>query len=482
DRGEVTGAAGRGRRGGGTARRGTADGDDHGDHGRSRPGRAAPAAVCPGGPGGRTGVADTGADRAAGRPGRPRGPARGRGDGDRHPRRVPRRGGAPPVDAGQGDGTDGGVRGGMGRGGTRLRAQPGQHVPAGRARRGPGRDGGRRGAADRPGRIPVRGAVPPDGGYPRPPRRHRRTRCGTGPRRHRTGGRAAAGRRDVRCRPAGRLRGLWRVRCPAGGRRMSERQRANHGLSPALLGERPPAFHIEPAGDAAAIAAYRALRIRAFVEEQRLFAGHDGDERDEDPRTVVLVARDRTGTVVGGVRLGPVGGGEDLGWWTGSRLAIDRAARGVRGVGAALVRAACAWAENAGVLRFEATVQARNEVLFTRLGWHPIRPSTVAGAPHVLMRWPIERIATLATATNSPLGPLLAGCAPGGGFLGGVGFIGDDGAPIPGTDIVAACDAILPSIVERDPEWAGWCGVLVNLNDLAAMGAMPMGLLDALGA
>src|SRR5437773_2502414 len=83
----------------------------------------------------------------------------------------------------------------------------------------------------------------------------------------------------------------------------------------------------------------------------------------------------------------------------------------------------------------------------------------------------------VAAATRSPLGPLLAGVA-----RGGTGFVGDDGAPVPGTDMVAACDAILPSMVEHDPEWAGWCGVLVNLNDLAAMGATPVGLLDALGA
>jgi AIR synthase-related protein len=37
-------------------------------------------------------------------------------------------------------------------------------------------------------------------------------------------------------------------------------------------------------------------------------------------------------------------------------------------------------------------------------------------------------------------------------------------------------------MVERDPEWAGWCSVLVNVNDLSAMGATPVGLLDALGA
>jgi AIR synthase-related protein len=66
--------------------------------------------------------------------------------------------------------------------------------------------------------------------------------------------------------------------------------------------------------------------------------------------------------------------------------------------------------------------------------------------------------------------------------LGGAGFVGDDGAPVPGSDVIAACDAILPSMVARDPEWAGWCAVLVNVNDLAAMGASPVGLLDALGA
>jgi AIR synthase-related protein len=93
------------------------------------------------------------------------------------------------------------------------------------------------------------------------------------------------------------------------------------------------------------------------------------------------------------------------------------------------------------------------------------------------MRWPIGRIAGLVAATKSDLGPLLSGLAPG-----GAGFVGDDGAPVPGSDLVAACDAIVPSMVERDPEWAGWCAVLVNLNDLAAMGARPVGLLDALGA
>ncbi|SEF17465.1 putative N-acetyltransferase, MSMEG_0567 N-terminal domain family [Streptomyces sp. Ag109_O5-10] len=249
----------------------------------------------------------------------------------------------------------------------------------------------------------------------------------------------------------------------------------------ALLGDRStlarrPAFRIEEADGTADTAAYRELRRAAFVQEQGLFAQHDLDDRDTDPRTVVLVAKDPEGTVVGGVRLCPVDDGPDLGWWQGGRLVVARRARGPHGLGAALVRAACARAEAEGVLRFDATVQARNEVLFRRLGWQRVRDTTVAGMPHVLMRWPIGRIAALAAATKSPLGALLTTLAP------PPGFVGDDGAPVPGTDMIAACDAIVPSMVERDPEWAGWCAVLVNVNDLAAMGAAPLGLLDAVGA
>ncbi|MEV6544003.1 MSMEG_0567/sll0787 family protein [Streptomyces sp. NPDC051665] len=249
----------------------------------------------------------------------------------------------------------------------------------------------------------------------------------------------------------------------------------------ALLGDRStlarrPAFHIEQASEKAELAAYRRLRTETFVHEQGLFTGDDLDDRDTDARTVALVARAPDGGVIGGVRLGPVDDGPDLGWWQGGRLVVAPQARGPHGIGAALVRAACARAEAEGVLRFDATVQSRNEVLFRRLGWQSVRATEVAGTPHVLMRWPIKRIATQVAATKAALGPLLAELpAP-------PGFVGDDGAPVPGTDVIAACDAIVPSMVERDPEWAGWCAVLVNVNDLAAMGASPVGLLDAVGA
>ncbi|MDQ1753142.1 MAG: hypothetical protein QOE71_4198 [Pseudonocardiales bacterium] len=254
-----------------------------------------------------------------------------------------------------------------------------------------------------------------------------------------------------------------------------------HALGACLLGAATlaaPAWTIEVADDSATVEAYRRLRRDVFVDEQALFARSDIDDTDGDPRTAVLVARAVDGTILGGVRLAPVvTPGRDIGWWTGSRLAVSRAARRHGGIGPALVRAACAHAEQRGVLRFEATVQAANEPLFRRLGWQRLGPVAVAGTAHLQMRWPIERFAGQARATKAPLGALLAGL-----HLGGPGFVGDDGVPVPGSDLVAACDAIVPSLVERDPEWAGWCGVLVNLNDLCAMGAQPVALLDAVAA
>lgn len=288
-----------------------------------------------------------------------------------------------------------------------------------------------------------------------------------------------------------------------------------------------PPFLIAVAHDAGELAEYRGLRQQVFVGEQGIFSGHDLDAVDDDPRTVVLLARDPAGTLLGGVRLAPVGGGAgahgartgtarsrdawpgdawsgaDIGWWAGSRLVVAPAARrAARAVGPALVRAACAHAEARGVLRFDALVQETARPMFARLGWvdldgpdgahgadgpdvpHARVPGHVGPAtvPHVRMRWPVLRTQALAAATKSALGDLLAGLRGGTTGLGGVGWVGDDGAPVPGSDVVAACDAILPSMVERDPGWAGWCAVLVNAGDLSAMGAAPVGLLDAVGA
>lgn len=239
----------------------------------------------------------------------------------------------------------------------------------------------------------------------------------------------------------------------------------------------PPAaldpIRVEPA-DPAGVAAHRDLRRSAFVEEQGLFVDDDLDDLDDHPDTVVLVARDASGRVVGGVRVHPHADHGPLGWWRGSRLVVAPDAE--RGAGARLVRAAVALAEGRGALRFDATVQADKVPFFERLGWTPLEHPEVdvADVGHVLLHHRRTRFDDVVAEHKLPLGRLLAGWSPG-----GAGFVGDDAAPVPGTGMVAACDAIVPAMVERDPEWAGWCAVLVNVNDLAAMGASPVGLLDA---
>ena len=80
--------------------------------------------------------------------------------------------------------------------------------------------------------------------------------------------------------------------------------------------------------DRSRIAAFRALRRRAFVKEQGLFAGDDGDEHEGAAHTVVLVAVAADGVVLGGVRLHPEGDDAGLGWWRGSRLVCSPEGRG----------------------------------------------------------------------------------------------------------------------------------------------------------
>ena len=57
---------------------------------------------------------------------------------------------------------------------------------------------------------------------------------------------------------------------------------------------------------------------------------------------------------------------------------------------------------------------------------------------------------------------------------------GDDGAVLPAGagHVVVGGEAILPAFVAADPYGAGIAAVLANVNDLAAMGARPVALLD----
>jgi hypothetical protein len=62
---------------------------------------------------------------------------------------------------------------------------------------------------------------------------------------------------------------------------------------------------------------------------------------------------------------------------------------------------------------------------------------------------------------------------------------GDDAAPIPrpegGWDLLAG-EGFIPAFLADDPWFAGWCGVMVNLSDIAAMGGRATALVDAVWA
>ncbi|QTG16868.1 sll0787 family AIR synthase-like protein (plasmid) [Agrobacterium tumefaciens] len=65
------------------------------------------------------------------------------------------------------------------------------------------------------------------------------------------------------------------------------------------------------------------------------------------------------------------------------------------------------------------------------------------------------------------------------------GMPGDDAAAIPaldGTWDLLAGEGFMPQFVQDDPWFAGWCGVMVNLSDIAAMGGRATALLDAVWA
>jgi AIR synthase-related protein len=62
---------------------------------------------------------------------------------------------------------------------------------------------------------------------------------------------------------------------------------------------------------------------------------------------------------------------------------------------------------------------------------------------------------------------------------------GDDAAALPrpegGWDLFAA-EAFIPAFVADDPWFAGWCGVMVNLSDIAAMGGQAIAITDMICA
>ncbi len=59
--------------------------------------------------------------------------------------------------------------------------------------------------------------------------------------------------------------------------------------------------------------------------------------------------------------------------------------------------------------------------------------------------------------------------------------VGDDCAAIPDGDgfLLLAVEGFMPEFVTADPHFAGYCGVLVNLSDVAAMGGRAIAVVDA---
>ena len=60
--------------------------------------------------------------------------------------------------------------------------------------------------------------------------------------------------------------------------------------------------------------------------------------------------------------------------------------------------------------------------------------------------------------------------------------VGDDCAAIADGDgwLLLAIEGFLPGFVAREPFFAGYCGIMVNLSDIAAMGGRPLAVVDAI--
>ena len=61
-----------------------------------------------------------------------------------------------------------------------------------------------------------------------------------------------------------------------------------------------------------------------------------------------------------------------------------------------------------------------------------------------------------------------------------IAYSGEDAAVVDDGDevLLLAADGIWSKLLEADAEWAGYCAVLVNVHDIAAMGGWPLAMVD----
>ena len=270
----------------------------------------------------------------------------------------------------------------------------------------------------------------------------------------------------------------------------------------------PGEYRIEQAREAWQVAGCMSLRRQVFCAEQKIF---ETDDRDAVDYACILLAASacmfgHEDAVVGTVRIHA----PEPGLWWGSRLAVAKPFRRVGGLGAALIRLAVGTAKAQGAQSFLAHVQAQNVTLFESLHWRRLDEKTIFGRPHYLMSadlafydamdglGPAGDPAFARTAMN--LGELTAmlreakgvahkrDIAPVLARLGQASPtaipVGDDCAAIPDGDgfLLFAIEGFMPEFVAADPYFAGYCGVMVNVSDIAAMGGRPVAVVDALFA
>lgn len=78
----------------------------------------------------------------------------------------------------------------------------------------------------------------------------------------------------------------------------------------------------------------------------------------------------------------------------------------------------------------------------------------------------------------------IASVVKGLGIEAGAIAVGDDCAAIPDGDgyLLFAMEGFIEEFVASDPWFAGWCGVMVNVSDIAAMGGRPLATVNAVWA